>query len=55
MECPILLELEAPVIKVYSLESIISEKFEFREVMKYIEEFSKFLLNFIISILQIIK
>ncbi len=28
MECPILLELEAPVIKVYSLESIISEKFQ---------------------------
>lgn len=28
MECPILLDLDAPVIKVYSLESIISEKFQ---------------------------
>jgi predicted nucleotidyltransferase component of viral defense system len=28
MECPILLDLAAPVIKVYSLESIISEKFQ---------------------------
>lgn len=28
MECPVLLDLEAPIIKVYSLESIISEKFQ---------------------------
>jgi len=28
MECPILLDMKAPVIKVYSLESIISEKFQ---------------------------
>jgi predicted nucleotidyltransferase component of viral defense system len=28
MECPVLLDLEAPVIKAYSLESIISEKFQ---------------------------
>ena len=28
MECPILLKLDAPIIKVYSLESIISEKFQ---------------------------
>jgi hypothetical protein len=31
MECPVLLDLEAPVIKVYSLESIISEKFQAME------------------------
>lgn len=28
MECPIVLDMKAPVIKVYSLESIISEKFQ---------------------------
>jgi len=28
MECPVLLDMKAPVIKVYSLESIISEKFQ---------------------------
>jgi predicted nucleotidyltransferase component of viral defense system len=28
MECPILLDMKAPTIKVYSLESIISEKFQ---------------------------
>ena len=28
MECPILIDMKAPVIKVYSLESIISEKFQ---------------------------
>ena len=28
MECPTLLDLEAPVIKVYSLESVIAEKFQ---------------------------
>lgn len=28
MECPVLLDLDSPVIKVYSLESIISEKFQ---------------------------